>query len=602
MQSIRKELQSYQERLKSLRTILEEKQVSGFLIPRTDAHQGEYVGPHTERLFYIAGFTGSAGTAIVLKEKAAIFVDGRYILQAKQECDEDLFEIYLSPEKAPLTWLEENLEKGDILAYDPWLMTGQGLERFEKSARSAGATLRSTENLVDIVWRDRPAIPRTPLRIHPLAYAGKSHHDKIREIVTELKKKQVDACLLTMSESVNWLFNIRGDDLSYIPINFSFAIVHQDGTADLFIDPSKVGEMARKHLGPQVHFHAYDTFLGKVSDLAREKKTIWLDPATAPVLLSQTIEQEGGTVLLREDPTLLPKACKNKAELDHMRDVHIRDGAALTDFLAWISREAPSGQVDELQAAEKLESFRKKQHLYRTPSFPTISGSGPHGAIVHYRVNEETNRRIQRDDIYLSDSGGQYEDGTTDVTRTIAIGRTTPEQRDRFTRVLKGHIALATVRFPQGTSGSQLDMLGRRFLWEAGIDYAHGTGHGVGAALSVHEGPQRISNIPNTVALQPGMILSNEPGYYKEGAYGIRIENLVIIIPIESIEGAEREMLGFETITLAPIDLNLIDSSLLTVDEKNWLNAYHKRVENALTSLVHEETREWLREATKEIS
>lgn len=586
------------DKLTSLREVLEKNKFCGFLIPRTDAHQGEYVGPHTERLSYLTGFTGSAGTAIVLKEKAAVFVDGRYILQAKQECDTSLFEIYLLNEKTPLAWLEENLKEGDVFAYDPWLMTPRELSIFENTLHSVKASLSPSSNLVDEIWDDRPSMPLTPARIHPLAYAGQSHEDKLKEIGSRLREKKADACLMTMTESVNWLFNLRGDDLAHVPINFSFAIIRNDGKADLFIDPAKVGAGIQKHLGDAVRLSPYEGFLEAVSDLGKARKKVWLDPASTPVILKQTIEREGGSAFLQEDPAMLPKACKNKAELDHMRDVHIRDGAALTDFLAWISQEAPKGEVDELQAVDKLESFRKRQTLYRRTSFPTISGSGPNGAIVHYRVSEKTNRKIGVNDLYLVDSGGQYDDGSTDVTRTVSIGKTTEEQRDRFTRVLKGHIALARVRFPAGTTGSQLDALARQFLWQAGVDYAHGTGHGVGAALSIHEGPQRISPAPNTVALRPGMIVSNEPGYYKEGAYGIRIENLVIVTPVESVQGAEQQIYGFETMTLAPIDLTLIEPALLTQEEKAWMNAYHKRVRETLMPYVREETKGWLSQAT----
>lgn len=586
-------------RLMQLRQVMLKENIDAFIVPRTDEHQGEYVAPHSERLLWLTGFNGSAGFAIILPHKAGLFVDGRYTLQAMQQVDTAFFDIVPTAEISGPTWLSGHLKPGAKLAYDPWITTEREIQSYEKALENKRIEFLPLEkNLIDQIWLDQPEKPSQSIYIHPLEFAGQDFKQKLTIIAKELQKKQAYAGVITMTESVSWLFNIRGGDYAFVPTASAYAIVYDTGQADIFIDDQKIPPEVKSYFGSLVVVKSFDTFEKTLQELGHLKARIIIDPLTAPVQAIYAVENAGGKVIRCDEPTIHLKACKNAAELEGMRQAHLRDGAALTTFLHWLSTQAPKERIDELQAVEKILECRQKFSEFKMPSFATISGAGPNGAIIHYRATPETNRTIESNDIYLIDSGGHYIDGCTDVTRTIAIGNVTSEQKDRFTRVLKGHIALATSVFPQGTSGSQLDILARYALWQVGLDYAHGTGHGVGAALSIHEGPQRISSAPNYVALKPGMILSNEPGYYKPEAYGIRIENLIIVQPLD-ILGAEKAMLGFETITFAPIDVKLIDQALLTEAEIKWLNEYHQEVYYKLSSFLEAEVRDWLKETTR---
>ncbi|MDZ4380005.1 MAG: aminopeptidase P family protein [Parvibaculum sp.] len=584
-----------------LREELGRRGLDGFLIPRADEHQGEYVPPHAERLRWLTGFNGSAGMAVVLKDKAAIFVDGRYTLQVRTQVDLDTFEAKHLMDEPPARWIEENLPKGAKLAYDPWLHTIDAVARLRKAAEKAGGTLVPVgTNPLDAVWEDQPEPPAAKVHPHAIEYAGEPAADKIRRLASDLMSGDADTAVLTMPDSIAWAFNIRGSDVPHTPLPLSFALLHEDGHADLFIDERKLDDAARAHLGNIVTVHPRDALGGALDALGAAKKTVLVDPATCASWIEARLAAAGAEVKRGQDPCELPKAIKNEAEVAGTRAAHLRDGRALTRFLRWVATEAPGGGVTEIDAAKRLEAFRAETGELKDVSFDTISGAGANGAIVHYRVTTATNMPLRRGELFLVDSGAQYVDGTTDVTRTIAIGTPGAEERDRFTRVLKGHIGIATARFPEGTSGAQLDAFARMALWKAGFDYDHGTGHGVGSYLSVHEGPQRISKMGHQ-PLKPGMIVSNEPGYYKAGAYGIRIENLCVVTPPAPVEGGERMMMGFETLTLAPIDLALVEKSLLTEEEAEWLNAYHARVRAALSPGLDAETRAWLEEATRAV-
>jgi len=593
-------------RLAALRNELMRRGVAGFLVPRADEHQGEYVPPRAERLAWLTGFTGSAGVAVVLAEKAAVFVDGRYTLQVRTQVDTRLFEPCHSAELPAEQWIAANLPKGGVLGYDPWLHTLDGVARLKEAVEKAGGSLEAlADNPLDAVWSDQPAPPIAPVVPHDLAHAGKPAADKRQELAAKLAADGIDAAVLSLPDSIAWLLNIRGADVPHTPLPLSFATLRQDGTVDLFIEKLKLAPGLERHLGNGVAVRAPAELGSELDRLGAAKARVLVDPATAPSWVFDRLAAAGVKPVKGDDPCALPKACKNPVEIAGTRTAHRRDGAAVSRFLCWLERETARRAVTELEAAARLHEFRRENPLYRDLSFDTIAGAGPNGAIVHYRSTEKTNRALAAGEIFLLDSGAQYLDGTTDITRTMIIGHVPEgapgaEMRDRFTRVLKGHIALATARFPKGTSGSQLDALARAALWQAGLDYDHGTGHGVGSYLGVHEGPQRISKLPNRVGLEPGMIVSNEPGYYKAGAYGIRIENLVVVVPAE-IPGAERELRGFETLTLAPIDRRLVDASLLTRDEVAWLDAYHARVRAEVTPLVDAETAAWLAGATAPI-
>ncbi|HUZ73219.1 MAG TPA: M24B family metallopeptidase, partial [Stellaceae bacterium] len=514
------------ERLARLRGAFAGRGIDGFLVPRADEHQGEYVPARAQRLAWLTGFTGSAGLAIVLKERAAVFVDGRYTLQAAVQVDGGLYALRHISEQPASDWIVANLGQGGVLGYDPWLHTPGEVERYRVAAERAGGTIRAVaENPVDAVWSGRPPAPLAPVVPHPLRFAGKSALDKRQDLAAALAKDGVDAVVLTAPDSIAWLLNIRGGDVPHTPLPLAFAVAHRDATVDLFIDRRKLAPGLADHLGASVRVAAADALGEALDRLGAASRHVAADPSSAAAWVFDRLAAAGAQVHRVADPCQLPKACKNAVELAGTRAAHRRDGAALTRFLAWLAAAAPGGGLSEIAVSDRLEEFRRGGENFRDLSFPTISGAGANGAIVHYHATTASERRLEPGTLYLVDSGAQYLDGTTDVTRTVAIGAPSAEMRDRFTRVLRGHIALASCRFPKGTTGAQLDVLARRALWEAGLDYDHGTGHGVGSYLGVHEGPQRISKLPSTQPLLPGMIVSDEPGYYKTGAYGIRIEN-----------------------------------------------------------------------------
>ncbi|MFL5153585.1 MAG: aminopeptidase P family protein [Microvirga sp.] len=585
-------------RIAKLREELVRRGLDGFVVPRADEHQSEYVPANAERLPWLTGFTGSAGTAVVLADKAALVVDGRYTLQAAEQVDTAVVDVVPLADKTAEAWIGENLAAGATLAYDPWLHTAGGLKKLKRAVAQAGAALAAVEiNLVDVIWLERPPPPKAPVRPHPAELAGETSAAKLARIREQLAKAKLDALVVSDPHNLAWTFNIRGGDVAHTPLPLGYAVIPAVGRPTVFLDPAKVTNEAGAAIGAVADIAPQETLPGALEALGSAKAKVRIDAESGAVALVRRIESAGGAADVGPDPISLMKAVKNAAEIAGTRAAHRRDGAAVTRFLAWLAREAPSGTLTEIEAVEKLEALRDETGLLRELAFSTISGSGPNGAIVHYRVTNRTNRALKPGELFLLDSGAQYEDGTTDITRTVAVGRPSEEMRDRFTRVLKGHIAIARAVFPKGTSGAQIDALARQALWEAGLDFDHGTGHGVGSYLSVHEGPQRLSKL-GTQALEPGMILSNEPGYYKTGQYGIRIENLVLVARRE-IAGAEREMMGFETLTFAPIDRALIEATLLTADEREWLDAYHARVREVLTPELDEATRAWLVEATR---
>ncbi len=586
-------------RLADLRAELKRRGIDGFVVPRADEHQGEYVPRRSQRLAWLTGFSGSAGLAIVLADRAAIFVDGRYTLAVRGQVDTAAFVPHQIPEQSPEAWIAANLPGGGKLGFDPWLQTVDGHERFARACQRAGGEFVALEsNPVDAVWRDRPPAPLAPVLPQPDEFAGESSAAKRTRIAALVKAKGADVALITAPDSIAWLLNVRGGDVPRTPFALGFALLHADGHVDLYMDRRKVPDRTLAWLGNAVTLAPPEELGAALDLLGRTDKRVLVETASAPVWAATRLQAAGAALVREADPIALPKACKNTVELAGIRAAHRRDGAAVSRFLAWLSTESRSGKLGEIEAADRLQALRQETGRLRDLSFDTISGAGPNGAIVHYHASDATQRRLEPGSLYLVDSGGQYRDGTTDITRTVAIGSPGAEMRDRFTRVLKGHIALAMARFPAGTTGSQLDALARYALWQAGLDYDHGTGHGVGAYLSVHEGPQRISKVANTVALQPGMIVSNEPGYYKAGAYGIRIENLVAVREAD-IDGADRRYLEFETLTLAPIDIACIDPALLTDAERRWLNDYHRRVRETVGPQVDDATRAWLADATR---
>ena len=591
-------MSTYEARLAALREQLKADRLDGFVVPLTDEHMSEYVGSYAQRLAWLTGFQGSAGSAVVLPEEAAIFTDGRYTLQVRDQVDGKNWSYQSVPETSAAEWLKAHAPDGARIGYDPWLHTSEWVKRAKEALAAKGAELVPVRrNPIDAVWADRPEPSRAHLIVHPDQYAGKSSAAKRQEMADWLKSEGADAAVLAALDSIAWTFNVRGADVERTPVALAFALVHDDGTADLFVEPEKIDAAVRQHLGNGVRIHDRAAFEPALAALAG--KIVAVDPERSVAAIFEALDKAAAKVIARRDPSILPKAIKNDTEVAGHRAAQARDGAALSRFLRWIELEAPKGGVDELNAAAKLQELRAANGDLRDLSFDTISGAGPNGAVVHYRVSEETNRPLEMNSIYLVDSGGQYADGTTDVTRTVAIGTPTAEARDRATRVLKGHIAIARARFPQGTRGTQLDSFARQFLWEAGLDYAHGTGHGVGSFLSVHEGPQRISPAGSSQAggdepLQAGMILSNEPGYYKTGEYGIRVENLVLVVPIE-VAGAEKKVLGFETLTFAPLDRRLIEVAMLTPEERAWVDDYHAQVLKVLGPQLEGEDLAWLR-------
>jgi Xaa-Pro aminopeptidase len=570
--------------------------LDGFIVPHEDEHQNEYLPDANERLAWATGFTGSAGAAVILPETAAVFVDGRYTLQVREQVDLGAFETVDLIEVGPSAWLEEQAKPGWTIGYDPRLHSPDALQRLAAAVERAGAVLKPVEpNPLDLAWAARPAQPAAPVVPHPLEYSGEDAAEKRARIGKAVETAGAEIALITAPASIAWLFNIRGGDVIRSPLPLSQALIETDGRARLFLDPAKVSADLPAWLGNQVSLEPPEALPDALKALAGRK--VLVDPAQSSAWCFDTLGGAGAEVVRAQDPVVLPKACKNPVEIQGARNAHLRDGAALARFLHWLATEGQVNPPDEIETVCKLEAFREATGALKDLSFDTIAGAGPNGAVVHYRPTRKTNRRARKGDLLLIDSGGQYLDGTTDVTRTVAIGDPSAEMKERFTLVLKGHIALASVRFPAGTSGSQLDVLARAALWAKGLNYDHGTGHGVGSYLGVHEGPQRISGRSDTVALRPGMIVSNEPGYYKTGAYGIRIENLQFVTEPSVPTGGEREMLGFETLTLAPIDRRVIEPSLLTAEEKAWLDAYHARVLAEVGPLVDGTVQAWLAEA-----
>jgi Xaa-Pro aminopeptidase len=584
-----------------LRAELSRRGLDGFLIPRADAHQGEYVPPHDCRLQWLTGFTGSAGVAAVLGGESAIFVDGRYTIQVRDQVDMEVFPARHLISEPVTDWLAERLKPGQKLGIDAMLHTVREVRRLREVCAEAGAELVALDdNPVDSVWEDRPAPPVGQVSLYPVEMAGRASSDKIAEIQSALTGKKADACVLTQPDSIAWLFNIRGSDVSHTPLPLSFATVPASGRPTLYIDGRKLSNSVRNALSDLTDLNEPGDFKSGLEAFGKAGAKVMIDPALAGIGIAEAITSAGGTLIEAQDPVLLPKAVKNETELKGARAAHIRDAAAYVAFLCWFDEVAPKGELDEIGAAEKLEEFRRETGVLKDISFDTISGAGSNGAICHYRVSRSSNLKIPVGRPFLIDSGAQYEDGTTDITRTLAVGEVTAEMKKHYTLVLKGHIGISTAKFPEGTTGAQLDTLARIDLWKAGLDFDHGTGHGVGAYLSVHEGPQRIAKT-GTQPLKPGMILSNEPGYYPAGEYGIRIENLEVVTPAKDLPGGERPMLGFETITLVPMDLRLIDPALLTQAEREWLNGYHERVRSQIGPLVGAREKAWLEQATKAI-
>jgi len=583
------------QRLALLRQRLTAQGLAGYVIPRQDEFQGEYVAAYAERLKWISGFSGSWGSAIVLLKTAAIFVDGRYTVQVRKQVPAKQWLHKSLIEEPPTEWLKQSLKKGQKLGYDPMLFTIAEAKRYASACAEVGAQFVAiSPNLIDEIWHDQSARPQAPLFAQPLVYAGRSTAQKLKQLVAELNKQRRDGVLLTNPSSVAWLFNLRGSDVPFTPVVLANALVQADGRAIIFIETSRLAANLRKALGSKVSFQPpanmakiFRGFAGKV---------VQLDEHSAPDFAGEQLRKAKARIIVASDPCTLPMACKNDVEQNGARAAQLRDGAALSRFLHWFSLEAPKGKLDELQAALKLREIREETGKLVDLSFETIPAAGPNAALPHYHLPEKGGREIKMNEIFLIDSGGQYRDGTTDVTRTVIVGKASDEMMDRFTRVLKGMIAISVARFPAGTTGAHIDALARNSLWAGGFDFDHGTGHGVGSFLSVHEGPQRISKAGH-VALKPGMIISNEPGYYKLNHYGIRTENLLLVSQATKIKGGDRPMLGFETLTLAPIDRGLIDTRLLTRDELRWLDTYHGRVLSELGPMVPGDTRNWLKAA-----
>ncbi len=597
-------MNTHEARLAALRQELKNRGLDGFVVPICDEHMSEYVGSYAQRLAWLTGFGGSAGSAIVLTDAlrapaAAMFVDGRYTVQVREQVDARFYSYESVPQSTHAQWLVDHAPEGAVIGYDAWLHTSAWCRRLEAALATRGARLVAVEgNPIDAVWADQPAPSPAPALVHAEEFAGESSEAKRATIAEGLVARKLDATVITALDSIAWLLNIRGTDVEHTPVALSYVIAHADGTADLFIAEEKVTPALRQHLGNSVAIHPRAGFVAGLEGLAG--KRVALDPDNAVAAVFQALGRAGAEVVEARDPVVLPKAIKNPVEQQGHRDAQERDGAAIARFLHWLALEGPAGTITELSAAQTLLGFRQRDPDLRDTSFNTISGAGPHAALPHYAVSPESNLRLEPNSVYLCDSGGQYPAGTTDITRTVWIGPDAPgaEVKDRFTRVLKGHIALDRVRFPKGTTGSQLDILARHALWQAGLDYAHGTGHGVGSFLGVHEGPQRIAKSgggqPGTEQpLVPGMILSNEPGYYKPGAYGIRIENLVLVVPRE-IAGAESEFYGFETLTFAPIERRLVDMDLLTPEEIAWWNTYHAQVLERIGPQLEGAERAWL--------
>ena len=585
-------------RVAGLREKMRQLNIHAFLVPRGDEHRGEYVAAASERLKWLTAFSGSAGHAAIASKSAALFVDGRYTVQAPRQTNTDLFEVRQLPTAKLCDWLISSLKEGNVVAFDPWLHSIDEIEQLSDQLKPHGIKLRAltSGNPIDAIWGDeRPPSPENAVSVHPLARAGKSAADKLAKVQASLVEAGHDAIVLTLPDSICWLFNIRGADIPHTPVVLAFAIVPKQGKAELFIAPQRLSKSVLAHLEPVAELFGPAQLKDRLARLKSAAKPVRLNTATAAYWFKGKL---GKLIAPGSDPCIRLKAIKNAAEIKGTRAAHQRDAVAVCRFLAWFDREAARGTLDEISAAQQLEMFRRETNKLKEISFDTISGSGPNGAIVHYRVNVETNRKVRQNELFLVDSGAQYVDGTTDITRTIATGKPSKDMRLHFTLVLKGHIAVADARFPVGTRGLDLDPFARMALWRHGLDFDHGTGHGVGSYLSVHEGPQSISR-RGEVVLESGMIMSNEPGFYKEGAYGIRIENLVLVKPATRIEGSDRETMSFETLTFAPIDRRLIETKLLTADERAWLDNYHAQVFDVVAPQLDTADQAWLRDATR---
>ncbi len=592
-------------RVALLRQWLKDNGLDGFVVPRADEHQGEYVPPRSNRLRWLTGFSGSAGVAIVLARSAYIFVDGRYTLQVRDEVDLDIFTVESLIDNPPASWIRENLPKGAKLGIDPWLHTMGEVKALTAAAEKVGAVLVPlARNPIDAIWEDQPDAPLAQVEIHPEAFAGELAKDKLKRLAAAIEGEGATHAILTDPSSIAWAFNIRGNDVPHTPLALGFAILAADGSHAVFMDKRKLGRTEEAYLTQLADIKAPGKLDDAVAALVKSGAKIALDPALAADRLRALIEDNGGTVVQAPDPARLPRATKNAAEIAGSRAAHRRDGAAVAKLLCWLDRQEP-GKLDEIAVVTRLEECRRQtgeetQMPLRDVSFDTISGAGPNGAIMHYRVSKATSRVLGNGELFLLDSGAQYQDGTTDITRTMPVGKPTEEMRERFTLVLKGMIAISLARFPAGTRGADIDALARIALWKHGLDYAHGTGHGVGSYLAVHEGPQRIAKT-GMEKLLAGMILSNEPGYYKEGHYGIRLENLILVTPTAELPGGDIAMHGFETLTLAPFDQRLLRADLLTREELDWLNAYHARVLAEIGPMLDGETLAWLEKATAAI-
>ncbi len=587
----------HRDRLTSLRHLMKKHKLVAYLVPRQDEFQGEYVAAYAERLHWLTGFSGSWGVAIVTMTEAFIFVDGRYTVQVREQIDEKLVQPKHLVDEPPHQWIEKHIKKGGRVGYDPWLTTMADADRYGASCKKAGVTFAAlTPNLIDQIWTDQPDRPTSPIFSHPMEFAGKSVADKLSACSKSMADAACEFAIIAEPSSIAWLFNIRGKDIPYTPVVPAYAVLKRKAKAELFINPAKVPDKVRTELADHVTIKKPADIEKSLSAIGKRKVNILADASSAPDAMGKIIAKTKAMIVPGTDPCTMPKARKNKVEQEGARQAHLRDGAAMVHFLHWLELEANVGELNEIDVAQKLRGFRDTSNLLADLSFETIPASGPHAAIPHHHADPVHPRKLQPNEIFLIDSGGQYRDGTTDITRTVIIGQPTEEMRDRFTRVLKGMIQISLLHFPAGTTGGHIDAFARNALWRAGLDYDHGTGHGVGSFLSVHEGPARISKA-STVALQTGMILSNEPGYYKPKHYGIRIENLLLVKEPEKPEGGDRDMLSFETLTLCPIDRRLIETRLLTREELDWLDTYHARVWRELRPLVDGPLANWLTKA-----
>lgn len=586
------------DKLTALREWMLKNGFFGLLVPTADEYQGEYVAASARRLEWLTGFSGSAGEAVILLDRAFLFVDGRYTLQAQKETDVKQITVIQTPDARTGDWLFAALPAGARIGYDSWLHTPNEVKKMAAACAKNGAKIVPLPyNPIDTLWTDKPAADKERAVFLPECYTGSDSTAKIAEITSALGMDQDDALVLSSPESIAWLLNVRGRDIPYVPVVQSFAVLYKNGTVDWFVDPDKITDHLTALLSRLVEIKQPD-LLGVILDaLGIQKARVQLDMALSPAWIYERLSAAGATVHAKEDPCLIRKACKNITERDGAVNAHVKDGIAMCRFLRWFDEEAPKGRLTEMDAVRKIAEFRADNPLYRGESFATIAASGGNAAYIHYHTNEKNNAPVKKDAMFLIDTGAQYLDGTTDITRTIAVGNVSALEKKRYTQVLKGHIAIATIAFPEGTTGSQLDVLARQFLWRDGVDYAHGTGHGVGSYLSVHEGPQRISRGSGRIALMPGMLISNEPGYYKADAFGIRLENVVMVEPLPPTEGSEIKTLGLSTLSLAPFDRRLIDKTQLTPREKAWLDGYHARIRRIISPLVDPETARWLTEA-----